>query len=314
MVAKENAGKWALIIINPVSGIGNGAVIQNTCKNLFTRAGWNCTFRTTEKGENPAPLVKKAVAEGVDLVVAVGGDGTIASVAAGLIDSEVPLGIIPAGTWNAIARHLYIPLSPVRAIALITGRHALREMDMMSVGDAYHAMNLSVGFSAKMNENATRDVKKKIGILAYIRHFFNLVFGLEMQRFVVQADDTTYRGRASEIFIANYGVAGLHILEDRLDIHPDDGKVDVLIIRARTLLDLPSLLWQMLVRRDKRTPKYRQFTASRVVTISTRPPSLVQADGELIGMTPVNVTVLPRKIKVIAPLPASVLLPQLFQN
>lgn len=314
MSSVRNETKQAFIVINPVSGMGNGVVIKNTCQRQFAKAGWSCTFHVTGKGENPTPLVKKAVADGVDLVVAVGGDGTIAAVAAGLIDSEVPLGIIPAGTWNAIARHLYIPLNPVRAVALMTGRHALREMDMMSVGDAYHAMNLSVGFSAKMNENATRDVKKKIGAFAYIRHFFNLVFGLEMQRYVVQADDTTYRGRASEIFIANYGVAGLHILEDRLDIHPDDGKVDVLIIRARTLLDMPGLLWQMLIRKDKRTPKYRQFTASKMVTISTQPPSLVQADGELIGMTPVNVTVLQRKIKVIAPLPAPVLLPQLFQN
>jgi YegS/Rv2252/BmrU family lipid kinase len=314
MSSIRNEPKQAFIVINPASGIGNGITIKNICKQQFARAGWTCSFHMTLKGENTAPLVKKAVDDGADLVVAVGGDGTIAAVAAGLVDSEVPLGIIPSGTWNAIARHLYIPFNTIRAIALMTGKHTIREMDMMSVGDSYHAMNLSVGFSAKMNENASREIKKKIGALAYIRHFFNLIFGLEMQRYVVQADGFTYRGRASEIFIANYGVAGLHILEDRLDIHPDDGKVDVLIIRARTLLDMPALLWQMLIRKDKRTPKYRQFTASNTVTISTYPPSLVQADGELIGMTPVNITVLPRKIKVIAPLPAPIILPQFLQS
>jgi diacylglycerol kinase family enzyme len=187
-------------------------------------------------------------------------------------------------------------------------------MDMMRVGDSFHAMNLSVGFSAKMNENANRAVKQKIGPIAYLKHFVNLIFGLEMQRYVVQADGFTYRGRATEVFIANYGVAGMHIIEDRLDIHPDDGKVDVLIMRARTAADLPVLLWQMVVRRDKRTPKYRQFTAAESVTISTDPPSIVQADGELIGMTPVKVTILPRTIKVIAPLPAPTLLPQFLQN
>lgn len=154
-------------------------------------AGWTCSFHTTLKGENTALLVKKAIEDGADLVVAVGGDGTIAAVAAGLVDSKVPLGIIPSGTWNAIARHLYIPFNTMRAIALMTGRHATREMDMMSVGDTYHAMNLSVGFSAKMNESANREVKKKMGALAYIRHFFNLIFGLEMQRYIVQADGFT---------------------------------------------------------------------------------------------------------------------------
>jgi diacylglycerol kinase family enzyme len=61
------------------------------------------------------------------------------------------------------------------------------------------------------------------------------------------------------------------------------------------------MLWQMVVRKDKRTPKYRQFSASKKIVISTIPPSQVQADGELVGMTPVKVTVLTRAIQVIAP-------------
>jgi diacylglycerol kinase family enzyme len=132
-----------------------------------------------------------------------------------------------------------------------------------------------------------------------------------MHRFIVEADDFTFRGRATEVFIANYGVAGLHLLEDRLDIHPDDGKVDVLIMRARTILDLPSLFWQMVVLRQKRTPKYRQFSASQSVTIRTEPSSIVQADGEIIGMTPVKVTILPRRIRVIAPQSPVSFIPQL---
>jgi diacylglycerol kinase (ATP) len=235
------------------------------------------------------------------MVVAVGGDGTIAAVAAGLIDTQVPLGIIPAGTWNAIARHLYLPLNPLRAISLITGKHTTREMDIMVVGESYQAMNVSVGFSAKMNQNANREIKQKLGVIAYLKQFVNLLFGLEMHKFVVEADGYTFRGRATEVFIANYGVAGLHLLEDRLDIHPDDGKVEVLILRARTIMDLPSMFWQMLILRQKRTPKYRQLSASQSVTIRTDPPSMVQADGELIGQTPVKVTILQRKIRVIAP-------------
>lgn len=177
---------------------------------------------------------------------------------------------------------------------------------MMTVGNSVHAMNMGVGFSATINDGASREEKRKIGAIAYLKHFFNLIFGLQMQKYVIQADGFTYRGRASEIMIANYGVAGLHLIEDRLDIHPDDGKVDILIFKARTVLDLPVLLWQIVVRKDKRTPKYRQFLASKKVVISTIPPSPVQADGELVGMTPIKVTVLPRAIQVIAPMPSSI--------
>jgi len=303
--------KRVFIVINPVSGMSNGQLLKTVCQMQFSRAGWIPEFHTMSKGEDLTPVIHTAIKNGADLVVAVGGDGTIASVAAGLINHDVPLGIVPAGTWNAIARHLYIPFNPVRAVSLMTGKHTIREMDIMDVGDSYHAMNLSVGFSAKMNENASRDIKRKVGAIAYLRHFINLLFGLEMHRFVVEADGFTFRGRATEVFIANYGVAGLHLLEDRLDIHPDDGKVDVLIMRARTILDMPSLLWQMVVLKQKRTPKYRQYSASQSVTIRTEPPSTVQADGEIIGMTPVKVTILPRRIRVIAPKSLVSLIPQL---
>jgi YegS/Rv2252/BmrU family lipid kinase len=301
MINKSNPNKRVFIVINPVAGFGDGRVLRRICEEQFSAAGWHPEIYLTRQEENPTDVVQKKIEAGVDLVVAAGGDGTVAAVAAGLVNSDIPLGIIPTGTWNAIARHLYIPALPARAIALITGSHQVKRMDMMTVGDTIHAMNMGVGFSSKMNDQADRMKKRKMGIFAYLKHFIELLFGLEMQKYVIQADGFTYRGRATEIFLANYGVAGLHILEDRLDIHPDDGKVDILIMRARTIIDLPVMLWQMVVRKDKRTPKYRQFSAEKNITITTNPPNTVQADGELVGMTPINVTILPRAIQVIAP-------------
>jgi len=97
-------------------------------------------------------------------------------------------------------------------------------------------------------------------------------------------------------------MVGLNVLEASLDIKPDDGKVDVLILRARNLFDLPGMFWQMFVQRKRRTPKYRQLSAAESLLIRTYPPAAVQADGELIGQTPVTVQVLPRCVKVIVPL------------
>lgn len=294
-------GSKAFIIINPVSGFINPQAMKKTCEQQFHAAGWTTTFHSTKKDESLDKVIQETITSGVDLVVAVGGDGTVVAVAAGLLHASVPLGIIPAGTWNAIARTLYIPGSAARAIALMTGKHSLRKMDMMTVGNTIHAMNVGVGFSAKMNNGANRSEKRKLGSLAYFRHFLKQIFGLEMQKFVLQADGVTYRGRASEIFVANYGVVGLRPFEDLLNIYPDDGEVDILIVKARTILDLPVIVWQMFIRKDKRTPKYQQISAKKSVTISTDPPCPVQADGEMVGMTPIKVTVLPRAITVIAP-------------
>ncbi len=300
-MASFKAGCKVLIIINPIAGFTNAEQLQRTCEQQFHAAGWQTSFYFTQKDESLVERIHKAIDKGVNLVVAAGGDGTIAMVAAGLVNTSVPLGIIPSGTWNAIARHLSLPATPSRAIDLIVGKHSVRKLDMMSVGNKIHAMNMGVGISAKMNSDASRAEKRKYGIFSYFHHLLKLLFGLETSKYVLDVDGKTYRGRATEIFIANYGIVGVHILDNSLDIHPDDGKVDVLIMQARTVLDLPVLIWHMFVRKEKRTPKYRQLSAKKSVTISTKPVSPVQADGELMGNTPVKVKVLPRSIQVIAP-------------
>lgn len=300
-MASSKTGCKVLIVINPIAGFTNAEQLQRICEQQFHAAGWQTSFYFTQKDESLAERIHKAIDKGVNLVVAAGGDGTIAMVAAGLVNTSVPLGIIPSGTWNAIARHLSLPATPSRAIELITGKHSVRKLDMMSVGNKIHAMNMGVGISAKMNSDASRAEKRKYGIFSYFHHLLNLLFGLETSKYVLDVDGKTYRGRATEIFIANYGIAGVRILDNSLDIHPDDGKVDVLIMQARTVLDLPVLIWHMFVRKEKRTPKYRQLSAKKSVTISTKPVSPVQADGELMGNTPVKVKVLPRSIQVIAP-------------
>jgi YegS/Rv2252/BmrU family lipid kinase len=301
MAISLKPGSNVLIIINPVSGTSDPKLLKKICEEEFRAAGWHTRFHLTKPKENLAEVIKVEIEKGVDLVVAVGGDGTIAAVAASLQRTHIPLGIIPTGTWNAIARHLNIPASPQRAIALMTGKHTKRKLDMMAVADTVHAMNIGVGFSAKMSNYTDRDQKRKWGYLAYFKQIFQQLFGLQMHRYIIEADGVRYKGRATEIMVANYGVVGLRFLEDRLNIHPDDGKVDVLIFIARTVLDLPNMFWQVFIKRNKRTPKYRKLSAVKKLVITTYPPAQVQADGEFLGETPIEVTVMHRSVHVIAP-------------
>lgn len=275
--------------------------LKRIIESRFHSAGWNSSIHFTEEKENTEEIVANEVARGVDLVVVAGGDGTIAAVAAGMTHSHVPLGIIPTGTWNAIARALQIPFMPLRAINLMLGSHHIKKLDLMKVGNTIHAMNIGIGFSSTMIQNTARKEKRKLGNWAYFSNIFKQVFGLQLRRYVIEADGTQYRGRATEIFVANYGMVGFNAIENVLKIKPDDGKVDLLIFRARTILDLPSLFWQAFIKHQKRAPKYRQISAAKSITIRTNPPIPVQADGELVGHTPINVTVLPRSVRVIVP-------------
>jgi len=291
----------ALIIINPVSGFMNVKVMKRIITNHFKNAGWVTHLYLTEKNTEFESLIKYYIDKGIDLVVAAGGDGTVASVAAGMVNSSVPLGIVPSGTWNAIARHLMLPFLPIRALALMTGKHQVRYLDLMSIGDSLHAMNLSVGFSARVIKSTSREKKRRLGNFAYYSGLIRQVLGIKLTRYQIEADGKKYRGKALEIMAANYGVVGLNLIESLLDVHPDDGKADVLIFKPRTILDLPVMFWQALILRKKRAPKFQQLQASRTILINTIPPMDVQADGEMIGKTPVTVTVLPRCVSVIVP-------------
>lgn len=302
MPTSTRPNQTALIILNPVAGLVNAQVTARLIEARFHVVGWSTRLHLTEPNENFVDLIARETTKGIDVVVAAGGDGTIASVAGALANSPIPLGIIPIGTWNAIGRHFRISLNPLGAINTITGKHKIRHMDLMKIGDRLHAMNLGVGFSSNMVAQTQRGEKRRYGNLAYFAHLVRQLFGLEMKKYIIEADNLVYRGRAAEIFVANYGVVGLNIIENALDIHPDDGKVDVLIFKTRTMLDFPAVLWNALVRRKKRAPKFLRLSAAGKVTIKTNPPMVVQADGEILGKTPVSLTVLPRSVKVIVPL------------
>lgn len=301
MPSTTKANQTALIILNPVAGLVNAQVLTRLIEARFHSAGWTTRIHLTQPNEDFSALIKQESEKGVDVVVAAGGDGTIAAVAGAMAHSTLTLGLIPIGTWNAIGRHFRISLNPLSAIGTITGRHKIRRMDLMEIGDRIHAMNLGVGFSSRMIAGTARTEKRRLGRLAYFAQAFRQVFGLEMKKYLIEADGRLYRGRAAEIFVANYGIIGFNLIENALNIHPDDGKVDVLIFKTRTILDLPSVLWNAIVRRKKRAPKYQQLSAVSKVAIKTTPALPVQADGELLGDTPISITVLPRSVKVIVP-------------
>ena len=301
MKSADIASKKAFIVLNPVAGLVNPVLTKRAIENHFAAKGWQTDFYLTEKDENLAVIVGQAIKDGPDIIVAAGGDGTVAAVAAGMLHSPVPLGIIPIGTWNAIARALLLPFGVARAINLFTGNHQIRELDLMAIGNRLHAMNMGVGFSSTLTANTGRSEKRRLGSTAYFSQFFKQLFSLQQQRYIIMADGKRYRGRAAEIMIANYGFVGISMLESSLNIKPDDGKVDILIFRARTVFDLPRMIWELITRRKTHNQKFRLISAVESIQIIMHPPVAVQADGELIGETPVTVTVIPRCVKVIVP-------------
>lgn len=297
----------ALLILNPVSGLLSPTLRRRKFEQHFARCGWQFEIYETTGQEDLPALIRQKIAAGLDLLVTSGGDGTISAAATGLLGSEVPLGILPTGTGNMFARDLGIPFDLDRALELITGEHAIRRIDLMQTEGHALVMNLSIGFTAQTIRQTDRSLKRRLGIIAYVGAGAANLLGLRLQAFRLSLDGRPVRVRASELMVANSSLVGIRNLPPDIIIEPDDGFVQVCAIRARTLLDWLAVLGNIITRRPNRNPHIRCLTATRSIEIVTKRRMCVQGDGELLGETPVKITILPAALPIIVPAQRNVL-------
>ena len=236
-----------------------------------------------------------------DMVVACGGDGTISQVAGGLTGTDIPLGAVPLGTWNALARNLGISMFPEEALNLITGTHRLLNMDALEVNGNLYLINVGSGFSSSMIGSTDREAKRRFGFLAYLWNLLLRLIGLRRIGFHLIIDQKHRKVRSAEVMIVNSALIGLRELPTKLNIFPDDGIAEVCIFNPRSIFSMPILAWNILIGGKNRHPEFRHYPARETITIKTKKPLPVQGDGELIGTTPVEVHVVPSAVKLITP-------------
>jgi len=291
-----------LIVINPVAGSANTDQILERIETRFGELGWQYQVYETDGSESVAEVAAEACKDGATLIVAAGGDGTVAGVVNGLMHTGVPLGILPAGTGNGLARALSIPLDLNEAVDLIAGAHRTQEIDALQVNEEYYVLNVSVGISSRSMKNTGHEEKQRYGMVAYARTVLKEVLAVSPRRFDIEVDGHSLQVRASEILVTNGS-----ILQSPLDLFGSlesftDGQVEAHILTARSLGNYLRLGWQLLSRPRGRKEDLRRLTVRERIRIDTaRRPQPVQADGELIGETPVEIRVVPQALRVIVP-------------
>jgi len=296
------ATKRAFIVLNPVAGPDDGTEARGIIAAHFAEAGWEIEVHETSESENVTECTRSALVAGYDLVVAAGGDGTVAAVGSALVWTDHVMGVLPTGSGNGLARELGIPLALSRALQLLTGDHASREIDAIEVpGHGHFFLNLSMGMSARAMRDTSREEKRRLGWLAYLWRGGRALIGLQPVHFSLTVDDETESVRATDVLIANLGSLGIPALRLVPEAASGDGELDVITIRARTLWDYARIVWAMVSRRRGRTPHLRLLRARRRVTIDASPQQPVQADGEYLGMGPIEVRVVPAAVRVAVP-------------
>jgi YegS/Rv2252/BmrU family lipid kinase len=282
--AVPNQRKKLAVILNPIK-IDDAAQFRTLVEALATDAGfasvgwWQTTVEDTGYG-----MAHEAAVSGCDLVLAIGGDGTIRAVCEELAGTGIPVGIVPAGTGNLLARNLAIPLYLRSAVDVgLNGQD--RAIDMVQVSgdkmeDATFMVMAGMGFDAAIMEGVNDTIKAKVGWLAYVWSALkSLMFPAIRVEVSVDGGEFT-RHRARTLVIGNVGFlqAGMPLIPDA---SIDDGQLDVVLLYPRRFLSWLPLAVRVLTR-NKRTDETITRMTGREVVVRTHVDAPRQLDGDLI--------------------------------
>jgi diacylglycerol kinase (ATP) len=289
----------AFVILNPVAGKNAHESVREALSRHFPASGIQYEVHETIKADKPGEIVRARLREGFDIAVAAGGDGTVSDVIDGLVGTSKPLGIIPTGTGNLIARELGVPENVEEAVKVIAGAQCSRRIDAMRIGQRVFVLNVSIGVSASVIGDTTRENKKRFGRVAYIWATVLRMFTLKPRHLVVAVDGTAHGYRAVEVAIMNCGMLAKMLYPKGPEIRIDDGHLDVWILGLKTIHDYPRYIRGIM--RGRPVDLARFISAGKSITVRSDVPQPVQADGDIIGTTPVEIELLPGAVTVLVP-------------
>jgi diacylglycerol kinase (ATP) len=292
--------KQAMIIINPSSGKEEALGYVTSVEEILRHKGFEVSVQETAKELDATHFCISACQKSYDLVVSIGGDGTLHETINGLIDQDHHpiLGVVPLGTVNDFARALNIPLDPEKAIETLTSSKVKR-VDMGRLNGQLFANVVAAGSLAGSLSAVTSEDKSKLGSLAYVKEGIKELTGHSAHPLVIHYDGKTWEGESS-LFLAalTNSVGGFEKLVPEAAV--DDGLLHCFIIKDLNILNTITASISMLLGRLKDHKDVIYFTTKQVSVHSSQPVR-TNVDGEEGPPLPINLSILPRHIRVIVP-------------
>jgi diacylglycerol kinase (ATP) len=292
-------GRHLMAIFNAHSGGGEYRRELPLIIDSLRGLGYDVEERETQSVGDATRLAREAVDKGLDLVCAIGGDGTVNETINGLAGSEVPLAIVPTGTVNVLAMELGIPLEPPDAVKLLEVG-TISWIDLGLAGDRYFGLMAGVGMDAAVVASLNPVMKKAFKEAAFAVQGFANYLTKEEPLIRVTTEERTVEGYFA-VFgnSSNYGGGfGITPLADMRD-----GLLDVCVLKDKSFL---STIWYWtaaLINAHITHPKVEYFRTKRaeIVTVDAGKEVLVQTDGEVAGKLPLTCRVVPRSLRVVVP-------------
>lgn len=280
------------LIANPQAGRRTGLSIAESVARLLQQGGWDVDLQPTATPGHGEELAREAAGAGCDLVVGVGGDGTLSELLNGLLGTGVPCGLVPCGTGNDFARFVGINENVAEAAEqLLNGQAVAVDLGRLSNPHRHFINTVGVGFDAAVAERINRRKRISRGLMAYLPAVVAEVAGNSFLPARVEVDGRSFEDEWLLIAVANgnaYG-AGFRIAPKAAC---DDGLLDVILVQRMGRLEVLRSLRLVLRGEHEGHPKVKMLRA-RKVKIETDQPAPALVDGDVTAQTPLEIEVAP---------------------
>ena len=264
-----------VFIVNPISGTSDKQHIIDLIPKYLDSRLFEWTICKTEHKGHAAEFVGKAIQDGADIAVAVGGDGTVNEVARSLIHTDTALGIIPCGSGNGLARHLYIPMNPDGALQVLADCH-IESLDYGMIDQQPFFCTCGVGFDAFISDRFAKSNRR--GLLTYIENTLKEGLKYKPDTYEITIDGERQVYKAFLIACANANQYGNNVY-----IAPyasmSDGLMDVTLIEPFTVLEAPQMAIQLFNKTITTNSRIHSFRCQHL-HIKRSAPGVIHFDGD----------------------------------
>lgn len=264
-----------VFIVNPISGTSDKRHIIDLIPEYLDSRRFDWTICWTKQKGHAAEYADEAIRQGVKIVVAVGGDGTVNEVARRLVHTETALGIIPCGSGNGLARHLYIPMNPDGALQVLSDCH-IEQLDYGMIDQEPFFCTCGVGFDAFISERFAKSNRR--GLLTYIENTLKEGLKYKPDTYEITIDGERQVYKAFLIACANASQYGNNVY-----IAPNasmsDGLMDVTLMEPFTMLEAPQIAIQLFNKTIISNSRIRTFRC-RHLHIKRSSPGVIHFDGD----------------------------------
>ena len=261
--------------MNPISGTASKANIPELIEKTLDKELFDYELRLTEHAGHAAEIAAEAQRDGVDIVVAIGGDGTVNEVARAIVDSGTALGIVPCGSGNGLARHLMLPMNAKKAIEIIN-RCEIHELDYGIINGHPFFCTCGMGFDAFVSQKFAEAGKR--GPITYVENVLREGLKYKPETYEIRDETGTMRAKAFLISCANASQYG-----NNAYIAPQasmsDGLLDVIIMEPFDMLDAPQISIDMFNKTLDKNSKIKTFRC-RQLHIHRKHPGVIHFDGD----------------------------------